>query len=119
MRCLSEQAGKVLIGLQIIVSDWCRFSGALFRNRSALAAENLFLRKQLAVFREREKKLRATTVSDRFVLSRLARLFEWRSTLVIVQPATLISWHRSAFRRFGVGSRDPLEDHQFRSSGGG
>jgi putative transposase len=76
MRCLSEQVAKVLIGLQIIVSDCCRFFGALFRSRSALAAENLFLRKQLALFREPEKKSRATTAADRFVLSNLARLFE-------------------------------------------
>jgi putative transposase len=31
---------------------------------------------------------------------RLARLFNWRDTLVIVKPAALISWHRTAFRRF-------------------
>lgn len=37
---------------------------------------------------------------DRFVLSKLARFFDWRSTLVIVKPATLIGWHRAAFRRF-------------------
>ena len=66
----------------------------------ALAAENLFLRKQLALFQEREKKAAATTAADRFVLSKLARFFDWRSALVIVKPATLIGWHRAAFRRF-------------------
>jgi hypothetical protein len=70
------------------------------RRRLALAAENLFLRKQLALFREREKKALPTTPADRFVFSKLARWFDWRSALVIVKPATLIGWHRAAFRRF-------------------
>ena len=30
----------------------------------------------------------------------LARWFEWRRALVIVQPATLIRWHRQGFRLF-------------------
>jgi hypothetical protein len=34
------------------------------------------------------------------VFSKLARLFEWRSALVIVKPATLIAWHRAGFRIF-------------------
>ena len=66
----------------------------------ALAAENLFLRKQLALFQEREKKATRTTAADRFVLAELAHFFDWRSALVIVKPATLVGWHRTAFRRF-------------------
>ena len=63
-------------------------------------AENLFLRKQLTLFREREKRALATTPADRFVFSKLARWFDWRSALVIVKPGTLLGWHRAAFRRF-------------------
>jgi putative transposase len=54
-----------------------------------VAAENLFLRKQLALFQEREKKAAPTTAADRFVLSKLALFFDWRSALAIVKPATL------------------------------
>jgi hypothetical protein len=75
------------------------FFAAVWRRRTALAAENLFLRKQLPLFREREKKALATTPDDRFVFSKLTRWFDWRSALVIVKPATLIGWHRAAFRR--------------------
>lgn len=80
--------------------DCFSFCSALFRSRTALVAENLFLRKQLALFQEREKKAKATTAADRFVFSKLARLFDWRNALVIVQPATLIRCHRVAFCRF-------------------
>ena len=41
-----------------------------------------------------------TTPVDRFVFSKLARWFDWRGALMIVKPATLIGWHRSAFRLF-------------------
>ena len=68
----------------------------------ALAAENLFLRKQLALFQEREKKVTRTTAADRFVLAKLAHFFDWRSALVIVKPATLVGWHRTAFRRMAA-----------------
>ena len=82
---------------------------ALFRSRARLAAENLFLRKQLALFQEREKKARPTTAADRFVLRRLACLFDWRDALVIVKPGTLIGWHRSAFRHFWRWKSRPVE----------
>jgi putative transposase len=73
------------------------FFANIGRRRLALAAENLFLRKQLALFREREKRAQPTTPADRFVFSKLARWFDWRSALVIVKPATFIGWHRAAF----------------------
>jgi hypothetical protein len=41
------------------------FAGVWGR-RTTLAAENLFLRKQLALFRKREKKAMPTTPADRF-----------------------------------------------------
>src|SRR5947208_12913199 len=83
-----------------IVSDGFRFFVGFWRRRTAVAAENLFLRKQLALFREREKKAMPTAPADRFVFSKLARWFDWRSALLIVKPATLIGWHRNAFRLF-------------------
>jgi putative transposase len=56
------------------------------------------LRKQLALYREREVKPRRAPDATRLVLVLLARVFAWRDALLIVQPATLIRWHRQAFR---------------------
>ena len=95
-----RQLSKLTIAFQIVLSDSLSFCGALLRSRTALAAENLFLRKQLALFQEREKRAAPTTAADRLVFSTLVRFFDWRSALVIVKPATLIGWHRAAFRRF-------------------
>jgi putative transposase len=75
-----------------------RFGVACVRSRTDLAAENLFLRKQLALYREREVHPRRATDATRLVLVLLARVFPWRAALLIVQPATLIRWHRQAFR---------------------
>src|SRR3954467_5715975 len=94
--------------LSTMVSDGFRFFVGVWRRRPALVAENLFLRKQLALFREREKKAMPTTPADRFVLSKLIRWFAWRSALLIVNPATLISWHRNVFRLFWLWKSRPV-----------
>jgi hypothetical protein len=65
-----------------------------------LAAENLFLRKQLALFQERQIEPRHATDSTRWLMVVLSRLFDWRGALVVVKPDTLIRWHRKGFRLF-------------------
>jgi len=65
-----------------------------------VAAENLFLRKQLGLYMEREVKPRRATDSIRFTLARLSRWFDWRQALIVVKPDTLIRWHRKGFRLF-------------------
>jgi transposase InsO family protein len=83
-----------------VLLDFCQmFSGAL-RSRSALIAENLFLRKQLALFQERKAKPHRANDATRWLLAILSRFFDWRSALVVVKPATLIRWHRQGFRFF-------------------
>jgi putative transposase len=70
------------------------------RSRAQLAAENLFLRKQLALYQERKVKPRRADNATRLVLATLSRLLAWRQLLVIVKPETLIRWHRKGFRLF-------------------
>jgi putative transposase len=69
-------------------------------SRASLIAENLFLRKQLALFQEREAKRRRTTPAIRVAMVTLARFFDWQRALVVVKPETFIKWHRTAFRIF-------------------
>jgi hypothetical protein len=71
--------------------------GLLLRPRKSLEAENLFLRRQLALYRERGVKPRRVDAATRVTLT-LSRWFDWRSALVVVQPETLIRWHRAGFR---------------------
>ena len=58
MASIFRQLLKLSVTLEILVSDCVNFCAAGLRSRTALAAENLFLRKQLALFQEREKKSR-------------------------------------------------------------
>src|SRR3954447_20762133 len=95
-----SRLARMVRNLRTIVRDGLSLFAAVSRRRTAVAAENLFLRKQLALFREREKKAMPAPPPDSFLLSKLARWFEWRGALLIVKPATLISWHRNAFRLF-------------------
>jgi transposase InsO family protein len=60
----------------------------------------LFLRKQLAFYREREVEPRRLTDSARICLVVWSRLFNWREALLVVKPETLIAWHRKGFRLF-------------------
>ena len=70
------------------------------RPNQKLAAENLFLRKQLALYQEREIKPRRADDATRVAIVWLSRAFNWREALVVVRPATLIRWHREGFRLF-------------------
>ena len=83
-----------------LLTDLAHLATLSFRSRSALAAENLFLRKQLALYQEREvKPLRAIDLM-RLFLAVLSKFFDRRSALVIVKPDTLIRWHHNGFRLF-------------------
>jgi len=72
----------------------------LVRRRYDLLLENALLRQQVIVL-SRTVKRPTFTPWDRAVLVLLAsRLRAWASALLIVQPATLLRWHRQGLRRF-------------------
>ena len=72
----------------------------LVRSRPALVAENAFLRQQLLVLRRNVKRPRCSP-ADRALLVLLASRFRaWRRALLMVQPETVLRWHREGFRFF-------------------
>ena len=72
----------------------------LARRKSELVAENAFLRQQLIILR-RQVKRPACTTRDRMLLVLLARMVQtWKQALFIVQPETLLRWHRQGFKLF-------------------
>jgi putative transposase len=70
------------------------------RSNRAIKAENLFLRRQLALYIERNVKPRRIDWVTRIGLTLLSRCFNWRDALVVVRPETLIRWHRTGWRLF-------------------
>src|ERR1700686_3273242 len=83
-----------------LLADGLLFFRLLFRSRTALSAEVLFLRKQLAFYAERQVQPRRLNDSARFSLILWSRLCNWKDALVIVKPDTLIGWHRKGFKLF-------------------
>src|SRR5215831_6276155 len=83
-----------------LVIDAVRYLGLCLRPSPSLAAENLFLRKQLALYQGRHVRPRRATDAIRIVLVWLGQWFDWRPVLGIVKPETFISWHRQGFRLF-------------------
>jgi len=83
-----------------VAGDVLRFVSSTLRPHAQLAAENLFLRKQLALYLERRVKPRRADDATRIALVALSRLIDWRRLLTVVKPETLIRWHRRGFRLF-------------------
>src|SRR4029453_4385946 len=88
-----------LTSLRVLLDVLTVFRTGL-RSRGALAAENLVLRKQLALYLERKKRPRRATDAVRFTMALLAKFFEWRQALTIVKPATLIRCLEKGFKHF-------------------
>src|ERR1700693_4239132 len=74
---------------------------AILRSRVALRLENLALRHQIGVLQRSARKRSKLTPLDRLLWAWLSRIWsDWRSALAIVQPETVIAWHRRRLRLF-------------------
>jgi putative transposase len=95
-----QRVRSLIAVLFSFASDLGQFLRSAFQSRTALVAENLFLRKQLAFYREHKVRPRRITDVARLSLVLLSRLFDWKKALLIVKPDTLIGWHRKGFKLF-------------------
>jgi putative transposase len=83
-----------------ILSTTAWFLRALLVPRLHLIIENLALRQQLATYRSSGKRPKLKP-RDRLFWVLLRRFWSgWRSVLVIVQPETVVRWHRLGFRLY-------------------
>ena len=80
--------------------DAVRWLWLTLRSMSALEAENLFLRRQLALYVERGVQPRRIDLVTRIALALLSRFFHWRDALVVVRPEPLLRWHRQGWKLF-------------------
>ena len=104
---LKRLVGPLVIGLQARFLQWTTPLASslpletladLGRSKSELIAENALVRQQLIILK-RQVKRPACTKTDRVLLVLLARVVRtWRQALFIVQPETLLRWHRELFR---------------------
>jgi putative transposase len=70
------------------------------RRRLELLAENALLRQQLIVLYRQMKTPRLTWRERLWLLFLAHWVPNWKQTIQIIQPATLLRWHREGFRLF-------------------
>ncbi len=97
---------KILLWFQERIKRWTKpttsvlIIGALSdltRSRTDLVVENALLRQQLIVLNRQVKRPQLTNF-DRFRLVFLSHFTKfWKQALHIVQPDTLLRWHRELF----------------------
>jgi hypothetical protein len=88
---------QVMVSLMLAMVVYLR-SFVVTRHR--LALETAALRQQLAVFKRKQPRPRLQNL-DRLFWVALRRLWSgWSDALIIVQPETVVSWHRAGFRLF-------------------
>jgi len=76
-----------------------RALSGMSRSRVSLSAENAILRHQLSVL-QRDRPRPPLRLVDRVLWIWLCRHWNrWRSALVLIQPATVLRWHREGYRR--------------------
>jgi len=98
VRIAGEALRRLLRPATSVADATAGIAGDMTRNRRELIAEDALLRQQLIVLR-RSVKRPATSRVDRLVMVALARLSRaWRDALHLVQPDTLLRWHRDLFR---------------------
>src|SRR6266404_3647191 len=87
-------AGWRLLILVQLAADAVRWCGLVLRSQRSIEAENLFLRRQLALYVERGIEPRRIDSVTRVALAFLSRFFHWRDALVVVRPETIPRWRR-------------------------
>ena len=91
VRCLLQPASMSVV---------LAFVADLSRSKADLIAENALLRQQLTILKRQTKRPRLTT-ADQLRLMFMARVTNtWRQAMLIVQPETLLRWHRKGFQLF-------------------
>ena len=88
---------KIVLGL---IADLVGLVALTIRPRRSVPAQNLVLRRQLALFKERGVKARRIDAATRISLAWLTTLCDWRSCLIVVRPETVVRWHRAGWRLF-------------------
>ncbi len=73
---------------------------SVFKTRRQLLFENLVLRQQLAVLNRSVKRPQLTR-ADRLFWVMVSRVWRhWSKAFIIVQPQTVLRWHRQVFRLY-------------------
>src|SRR5438067_7665493 len=79
----------------VLVADILR---DMVRSRTELILENALLRQQPIILGRTAQRPRFTPSDHRLLVLLASRLRAWANVLLLVQPATVLRWHRDGFR---------------------
>lgn len=72
----------------------------LFRSRTFLWLENLALRQQLTVLQAKRRRPRLSIVDKLFWIMARKLWSDWKKSLLVVTPETVVRWHKAGFRLY-------------------
>jgi transposase InsO family protein len=72
----------------------------LTRSKPELILENALLRQQLIILQRQTKRPKLTWRDRSLIVLLSSKLRAWKDALIIVQPDTVLRWHRELFKRF-------------------
>jgi putative transposase len=85
----------------IFLATFLATVSSIVRSRTALELENLALRHQIGVLQRSARKRPKLNLLDRLFWAWLSCVWsDWRSALAIVQPETVMAWHRRGLGLF-------------------
>jgi len=73
---------------------------ALFRSQQEQAIVELALRQQLAIYAHKQRRPRLSPIDRAFWVGLSRWWLRWRAVLAVVQPDTVVRWHRRRFRHY-------------------
>ena len=98
-RLIAFSQAKQVTPIVMRLAEWVlRSVRQGLRSLLALAAETLFLKKQLALYQGHRPLSQCNLNATRFALVWLSYWFDWQPALTIVQPATFKRWRHQGWR---------------------
>ena len=79
---------------------WLGLLARCFRSHRTLLLENLALRQQLAVLKRRHPRARLGPIDKLFWVLACRFWSDWKKSLLVVTPETVVRWHRAGFRLY-------------------
>src|ERR1039457_2145420 len=73
---------------------------SVFRSREDLVLENLALRQQLLALHAKRPRSRLGSIDKLFWVALRSLWTGWKKSLIVVQPETVVRWHRAGFRLY-------------------
>jgi transposase InsO family protein len=84
----------------VILLDLFQLIWLFGRGHHAVVLENLALRQQLVIYKRKKKRPRLVGRDRWFWIALSAVWKDWRRTLFVVHPDTVVRWQRERFRRY-------------------